>query len=602
MRSRRNFRAFAAKTPVALRLLIVGRMTIRTRITVRTMGAVGVASLLAVAACGSMGGSRAAAGESTGTAGSFGSGSATGVGTGAGGSATVPAGTGAAGTGADDLPPEREVESSYKAPVATGHFVWIANPTSGRVAYVDAASLAVKTIEAGNAPTYMTAVPGSADAVIVLNTLSNDATFLRANGTALESRTFPGLAAGSNGWAVSPDGHWAIAWTNATLVPAAPPTQGFHDVTIVDLRAAATVTGTKTLAVGYRPASLTFAADGSRAFVVTQDGVSVISPADGAVVDTVPLGAHGATDPEDTHDVSITPDGRLAVVRRDGSASVAIVELGSHARTEIALSGVVTDVDVSPDGARAVAVVRSTGEVAVLPLAGHAPAAADVVHVSVTNETIGQVALTASGTVAVLYSNALASERITVLSLGATPAFHSVRLHVPVLSALPTADGKFAVVLHPDAAAVPVGGGADGGTFDGGASPGDAGAAPAVVAATAFSLVPLDGSQPPRIEATDAPIQTVAVAPTSNRVLVTVRDDKKSVFGAYLGLMPSLEVQRYPLASPPTAAGVVAGANRGYVAQQYADGRISFLSLDGGDARTLTGYELGARVVQWSAQ
>ena len=66
------------------------------------------------------------------------------------------------------------------------------------------------------------------------------------------------------------------------------------------------------------------------------------------------------------------------------------------------------------------------------------------------------------------------------------------------------------------------------------------------------------------------------------------------------GRFPTLAVQRYPLASPPTAAGIVAAAGRGYVAQQQAEGRITFLTLDSGDARTLTGYELGARVVNWS--
>ena len=402
--------------------------------------------------------------------------------------------------------PSAEVESTYQAPVATGHFVWIANPTSGRVAYVDAQSLAVTTVEAGNGPTYLAAVPGADDAVIVLNTLSNDATYLRANGATLESRTIEGVAAGSNAWAVSPDGRFAIAWTDARLVPAAPVTQGFHDVTIIDLQAAATASASTTLAVGYRPVSISFGADSSRAFAVTEDGVSVVALATGAVVDTVPLGANGATDPEDTHDVSITPDGRLAVVRRDGSAIVAVVDLASHARSEITLSGAVTDVDVSADGARAVAVVRATAEVTVLPLAGHAPAAGDVTHVTIAGETIGQVTLTAGGTVAVLYSNALSSQRLTVLTLSATPAFHVVRLHAPVLSALPTPDGKFAVVLHP------VDTGADGGvSADAG---GGATQTPAVTPdATAFSLVPLDGTQPARIEMADAPIQAVAMAP-----------------------------------------------------------------------------------------
>jgi hypothetical protein len=247
----------------------------------------------------------------------------------------------------------------------------------------------------------------------------------------------------------------------------------------------------------------------------------------------------------------------------------------------------------------------TTPEVAVLPLSGQVPAPADIQHITITGETVGQVTLTAGGTVAVLYSNAFPSERLSVVTLGATPAFHVVRLHAPVLSALPTADGKFAVALHADIPTPP-----PPATQDGGADAGDDASINTPVPeltttappATAFSLVPLDGSQPARIETADAPIQSVAIAPASNSVLVTQRDDAKNVFGVFLGLMPSLEVNKYTLASPPSAAGIVGGANRGYVAQEYADGRITFLTLDGSDARTLTGYELGARVVQWSNQ
>ncbi|HVR03626.1 MAG TPA: hypothetical protein VMT47_15925 [Polyangia bacterium] len=503
---------------------------------------------------------------------------------------------GTAGAAGPVLQPEKEVASSYKAPVATGHFVWITNPTSGRVAYVDATSLAVSTVEAGDGPTYLTAVPGTADAVIVLNTLSNDATYLSASGTTLTSRTIPNVAPGSNGWAVSPDGRFALAWTDARLVPAAPDTQGFHDVTIIDLQAAASAPASTTLAVGYRPISIGFAADSSRAFAVTQDGVSVVALAKPAVVDTVPLGENGMTDAADTQDVSITPDGKLAVVRRDGSAVVGVVDLASHARTDFTLSGAVTDIVVSADGARAVAVVRDTAEVAVLPLAGSAPAAAAVQHVTITGETIGQVTLAAGGLEAVLFSNATPAERLTVLTLGSTPTFHVVKLHASVLSALPTPDGMFAVVLHPTVAPVIETPNPDGGAADAAAAAATTPPPPA----TAFSLVPLDGTQPARIEMTNAPIQAVAIAPTSDRVLLSVLDTGKQIYGAYLGLLPTLEVRTYPLASPPVATGVVGGANRGYIAQQYPDGRITFITLDSGDARTLTGYELGARVVEWN--
>jgi hypothetical protein len=501
------------------------------------------------------------------------------------------------------LPPEKELESTFQVPVATGQFVWIANPTSGRVAYVDAATLSVSTVEAGNGPTYLAPLPGTGDAVIVLNTLSNDATVLRATSTtttAISNQTVPGVAAGSNTWAVSPDGRFAIAWTDARRVAGARPSQGFQSVTVIDLGNAAAPAHT-TLAVGFRPVSLTFAADSRRAFAVTQDGVSVISLG-GASDPRVSANVALEDDPNadvDTRDVSVTADGRLALIRREGSSDVGIVDLGTGARSTLTLSGAVTDLDVSADGARAVAVVRDTAEVAIIPLAGAAPAAAAVQHLTITGETVGQVVLTTDGGTAVLYSNATQAQRITVVALTATPTFHVVRVHAPVLSVFTTPDGVHGVVLHPTDTGT--GTGTDGGTAtDGGVLAADAGASTATPTAGAFSLVPLDGSHPPFIQPTDAPIQAVALAPSSDRVLITVRDDKQQNFGVYLGRLPELSVDRYPLASPPTAAGVVAGAGRGYVAQDQPDGRITFITLASGEARTLTGYELAARVVDWS--
>ena len=48
----------------------------------------------------------------------------------------APTSDGGAGAIAPDEapPPEREVESAFESPVATGNFVWVTNPKSGRVA------------------------------------------------------------------------------------------------------------------------------------------------------------------------------------------------------------------------------------------------------------------------------------------------------------------------------------------------------------------------------------------------------------------------------------------------------------------------------------
>jgi hypothetical protein len=515
--------------------------------------------------------------------------------------------------------PEREIDGAYQAPVATGRFVWIANPSSGHVAYVDAATLAVKTVEAGDAPTTIAAVPDAAggDQVIVLNQLSHDATVLRADGAGgpPASRTITGVVPGANRVAVSPLGRFVIAWIDGRGQANARPTDGFQSITVIDLGAPAAAADAGggalashvTVAVGFRPVSITFAADEQRAFAVTEDGVSIIA-LDGAsgprVTGNVALG-DDATASVDTRDVSITADGRWAVVRREGSDTVSLVELGTGAITALRLSGPVTDLDLTADGTRALAVVRATGEVALIPLDAPAPVSGAITHLTIAGETIGQAVLTADGATAVLYSNAVAAQRLTVLSLGATPTWRTLRVHAPVLAVVPSPDGRGAVVLHPADASGAGGAAGDAGLApdggrDGGAAPGDGAAPGATPEVGAFSLLSLDGTQPAFIQATDAPLRALAFSPAGDRVLLTVRDDRAAVFAVYLALFPTLEVRRYPLASPPIAAGVAAAARRGYVAQQHPEGRITFFTLDSGEARTLTGYELGARVVDWS--
>jgi hypothetical protein len=176
-----------------------------------------------------------------------------------------------------------------------------------------------------------------------------------------------------------------------------------------------------------------------------------------------------------------------------------------------------------------------------------------------------------------LYTNASDVERVTILDLTTDPPpFRTVRLYSEVLAVFSSPDAAHAVVLHDKTA----------GTPDMPGTPG------------AFSILPVANALPAKIVATLAPPTAVAV--TNDRAVVAERDDATKVFGAYLGRMPELKVDRYPLASPPIAVGVVAGANRAFIAQQHPDGRLTFIDLDSGLARTLTGFELSSRVVDGS--
>lgn len=494
-----------------------------------------------------------------------------------GGSTAGGTGGGSIGDAGIDAPPEQELESSFRAPVATGKYVWAANPESGRVALVDAQSYDVKIAEAGNGPTYLAAVPGAnANTAIVLNVKSHDATLFRVAGSGEVSQKTLKTHTGANAWAVSPGGKWAIAWTDATAMQSPDPTDGFQDVTVIDLtpgKEASTI-----LTVGYRPTRLGFATDETRAFAVTEPGISVlaldgIEPSVSALVEVT-------DDPLEnpaSRDVTLTPDGAWALVRRDGNSAVSFVSLATGARTDIQLTGPVTDLDLAEDGQRAVAVVRDTSEVFVLPVPGAASDPNSIDKKAISGEFFGSVALSTDASVALLYTNAIESDHLTILKLGPGTDYlthRTVALKAAVSAVFPAPDAKHAIVLQKTA--------------------------PGSSKAGAFSVVSTIAQLSPKILGTDAAPNAVAIqpAPKSEHALVSVRDDQKKVFGVYRVKLGNLQVDYTKLASPPLATGIVAAANKGYVAQLHPEGRITFVDFASGEVRTLTGFELGAKVVE----
>jgi DNA-binding beta-propeller fold protein YncE len=517
---------------------------------------------LVLAACGSAGIDKAESADYSPGFGGFG---------GAAGSSG--AGKGAAGSAA--LPPEQELEESYLSPVATGRYVWVANPASGRVAYIDAVSLQIRLIEAGNGPTYVARVGDSSDRVIVLNTLSRDASVLSADGSTLAALSLP-VPSGGNRWTTSPDGRFAIAWTDASRVKQPDPVDGYQDITVLDL-----TTGAETstaLSVGYRPVSVAFDQAMTRAFVVTQDGIAVLSLDQGAPVVTRNIKfVTGAAEDGATRDVAITPDGAYALVRPDQAKEITVVRLGDGQLVKVPLPAAATDLDLTPDGTLAVAVVRDTSQVALLPVPAifDDPKALQLVTLGSESGVVGSTSLAHAAPLAFLYSNAAPNAVLTFLDLGAAdPAPLPQLLRAPISAVLPTEDGSFAVVLHTVA---------------------PTGSASSAYKA-AFSLVPARGDLPSKIQGLEALVSSVAISPTGDRAILTIGDTKSGPYRALLARFPSLQVEAHDLASPPLAAGIIPEARRAYVAQSHPDGRISFIDLDTGELRTLTGFELGSQV------
>jgi hypothetical protein len=476
-------------------------------------------------------------------------------------------------------PPEREVESSFLAPVVTGRFIWSANPDSGRVALVDALTHEVTTVPAGLSPRYLAAIGGSGpNRAIVLNTGSSDATLFQQAPDGSLGQVQIATHQNATAWTVSAGGRWAIAWSDARELGALDPTEGLQDVTVIDL--AADPPRPERFSVGYRPLGVVIDASESRAYAVTFDGISVIELADvPRVLDDVTLVSAeeqlaGTLGEPVLTDVPLTRDGRYALVRFAGAARLKIIELGTGQSQVLELPGEVSDVDIAGDTERAVAVVGETGQVAVFEL-GAALADPSVVRLfGFEGESIGSTALPDTGAAALFFTNASDSDRLVILDTAAADgAQRVVALKAPISAVFPSPEGSHAVALLETAA------GSE--------------------SAGAFSVVPVGQSLPAKIQGTDAPPFRVTLASTAAglRGLVTVRDDQTRIFGTYLVRMPSLQVDRIELSSPPIAAGVLADSGLAFVAQEHPEGRITFIDLETAQAETLTGFELAGRVI-----
>jgi hypothetical protein len=618
----------------------------------------------------STGASNGTASFSPASAGSTGAGGApSGQNTAGGGASASSAGGSAA---ASPPPPETKVESNYQSPVATGNVVWIANPTSGRVAYIDSRTFAVKTEQAGDGPTVLAAVPDPDpthqpphDLAVVLNVVSHDATLFAltppANGSDIDgqlSKTIEPSTPYANAWAVSKSGRWAIAWTNTNLVASPDPIQGYDRIEVLDVTGARPPTA---LSVGFAPVQMVFSGDETHAYAVTADGITVIDLVAGSVprvTQSYPLGApspvgapdasleagtqdaatqddgaqdagtqdagtqddgaqdagmqdagtqdDGSSDASDSSppiepgaapamvgsgppDVSFSPDAAYALVRQDGVESITVISLADGKATLVSLPDFPTDLTMSPTGTFAVAVLRDTSTVAVLPIPGIASDPASFTTTAIPGETIGRAIVTRQGETALLFTTVAAVDRLTVLTFAPAPTYRTIPLHAPVLAVFPTDDARNAIVLH----SLPAG------SIDLGA----------------FSVVPIATTLPAAIQPLSAP--PIAVALTNDRALITISNEATARYAVYVAAMPSLVSTEVPLASPPLAVGIVPGSPvgsidagtaspaTGFVAQDYSEGRITFIDLsadDDGGARTITGFELSAGIVEGTEQ
>jgi hypothetical protein len=484
-------------------------------------------------------------------------------------------GAGAMGGGTEPPPPpEMELESAFEAPVATNRFVWTANPTTNRVALINAETFEVRLAETGLAPSTVAGLPGDGqDGAIVLNLGSEDATIVRVDSEGNLTSTNVPTHAGATAVAVSAGGSWAIAWSSAEVIGEEnlDPTDGLQDVTVIDLRGEEP--RSTVLSVGYRPSRVDFDERETRAFIVTEPGLSVIELDDAPRADRLLELTDDPIQDQAARDVNVTPDGSLAVVRVDAKTTLGFVDTETGERTTLDLGSFVSDLDLSSDGTQAFAVAGA--ELVVVPVPPGSITGAELQRASVEGVIGRSVSISPDSTLALLYSNAEENPYLTVLTTDSEWSDfegHALDLHAPVRAAFAAPSGLHGIAFQA--------------TAEGSRKAG------------AFSIVSAQVDRAPKIIGTDAPPIAVAYSPDGSNAVIATRDLVNASYGMYLVYLDNLEENFYSLPSPPLAAGMVPTSNQAFVAQAHPEGRITFVNLVDGSARTLTGFELTAKVVE----
>lgn len=285
-----------------------------------------------------------------------------------------------------NLEAEEEVLVQFELPSAGERYVYAANPDNNSVAVIDSQTLAIQSVEAGDRPTFLQSL-GGRDAAIVLNVNSDDATIVRTT-NGVSKTTEVDVVSGSNAIAVAPNGGAAVVYFNVDLRSTGP-SGSFQDLSVVLFEDGADRSVGMT--VGFRPSAVHFSADSKRAFVVTEDGVSLldfdeIRKNGSHIATTIPLGS--ATQAQAT-DVSITPDGKYALSRPTGegvlrltsltdpSAQAKVLDLTEVFRRAAAQQQVPQEVDAGADDVTSSAAPATSSEV-VFEDAGAVPGDAGV--------------------------------------------------------------------------------------------------------------------------------------------------------------------------------------------------------------------------------
>ena len=478
--------------------------------------------------------------------------------------------------------PEPEERLDFRRPQASAEYVFVANPELDSVAKINGLTLEITSIEVGDRPTVVRASPDT-DTAVALNEGSADVSIIHASAEVDDVITLP-VRAGFNNIAMAPGGAWAVAYLDYAEVQVGDDIGTFQDVNVIKLEEGREAVFN--VAVGFHVIEVEFDDDGERAFVVTEDGVSVLHAAT-IVEDTNAQPRAVSLDPlEDAQsidrEVEVTANGELALVRSSVLEGINIVALSGRSRIEtLTLPGVPTDLDLYPDSTRAVAVIKGTRQLALIDLALAVDSPETAVElIDIPDGPIGLATLDPGNDRALLYSVSEGTPALTRVDFATSKqTVWQIRKAIQGVEISPS--GGRAVIFHPA-----------------NTTPTSMSEADRVVAASyAYTIIELQSGFS-RLQTTPARPGEYAFTNDSRWMFIAMDDPSDRVRQVDRIDLQTFRVDNLTLTSPPQHIGRLpeGAAFDIYVSQKHAAGRMTFFATDDSEAKTVTGFELNSQI------
>ncbi len=491
--------------------------------------------------------------------------------------------------GGPDAPPAPEKEYEFSEPISSDRYIYVAMTDQDELARIDGQNLTVVATPVGKSPRVVSSIPNS-DGAVVLDSINGTASIVRPNGAHDLVKVLPTLR-NLNRLDVDPSGRYAVVWFDLTKQLQQGGIGGvgsFQDVTVIAL--APGLERAVDLTVGFRPRAVQFDAAGARAYVITQDGVSVVdlgyaTTHGPSIVPPIPV--NNPAFPPESVEVAIVSTGTYAAVRQLGEAALHVVDVGGlePGRTwTIPLVGAATDVDLAPNGARVYAVQREAKKLSIIDIPGDAFAPSGVETIDLTGAAIGSLVLTKDGSRGLLFTNATADERITMVRFD-QPGYPIVTwpLKKSVRAVGISPSGTSAIVLNAKAFGDPT----TATTVD-----------EYIDRSYGYTLLDL-ATGFGKLQITPVDPGTFVYAPDGTKAYVSLDggDAPTAVRALQVVTVQNGVVVTKALGSPPSAIGILPGADMAFSSQRHPLGRVSFVHLVTDAVRTITGFDLNSNIV-----